>query len=475
MQTEKTNTSWLLLFQDEKLKTFEKINIKNDTTVNKHIAVFLDQYNINNNVQLERLSSSNIDDLLELGYIWKEETLIVYIENYEKLISMLYLDKANPISSLETLIVNETSFSIELLIEKIEGEKNNKNEQSNQLPLDSNQPKRNNYKGKLPPISNTIESICKSVIGQDEAVRKTVQAIYDNLNLITKDLSLSEIVTLKNNILMSGKSGCGKTEIARQISKSLNIPVCLEDITQYTGSGWIGKETNELLKKLYLLSDRKIEIAQRGILILDEVDKISINNFNDRNSHNTLEVQQCLLKIIEGSFFELDMGRLESKVPFDTRFLTIIGIGAFNGYNRKDNLSSEKQYFSKQDYINYGLMPEFVRRYKTFITLRELTDDDQKRILLESELSVLILKIRDLESRGIKINIECSLEKLCEAIIKKSKEQFSGNGGVSDLNEIAFNIFTEIYYRLYDDENLYEVTFDDTIVEDPRQVVFVKK
>ena len=87
----------------------------------------------------------------------------------------------------------------------------------------------------LPPISTTVKNVCKNVIAQDDAVKKSVLAVYNNLDLITKNLSASELATLKNNILMSGKSGCGKTEIARQIAENFNIPVYIEDITQYTG------------------------------------------------------------------------------------------------------------------------------------------------------------------------------------------------------------------------------------------------
>ena len=324
---------------------------------------------------------------------------------------------------------------------------------------------------KLPPISTTVNNICKSVIGQDEAVKETVFAIYSNLDLITKNLPLSELIMLKNNVLMSGKSGCGKTEIARQIAANFNIPVLIEDIKPYTGAGWQGKELGEILKRMYLISNRNIAVAQRGVLVIDEIDKITIDKSNKGSSHNTLEVQQGLLKIIEGEPFEFDIGP-SKKVLFDTSTLTVIGVGAFNGYNRNDGLSSEDKYFSKQDYIDYGLMPEFVRRFKTFITLKDLSFEDKKRILMESELSILKLKLADLRSRGININIGCTLDKLCEAIIVKSEQLSNGNCGASDLNEIAFNIFGEIYYRLYDGEEPTEITFDDSIVGNPKKMIF---
>lgn len=323
----------------------------------------------------------------------------------------------------------------------------------------------------LPPISTTVKKICQNVIAQDEAVKKSVLAVYNNLDLITKNLSASELATLKNNILMSGNSGCGKTEIARQIAENFNIPVCIEDITQYTGSGWAGEELTQLLKKLYLISGGNIEVAQRGVLVLDEIDKISIDKSNDRRAHNTLEVQQGLLKIIEGGVVELEVGRMQSKVPFDTRFLTVIAAGAFNGYNRTDELSSENKRFLKQDYINYGLMPEFVGRFKTFITLNKLSFEDKKRVLLESKLSVLNLKLSDLESRGIKVNIECKLDKLCEVIIRKSEELSNGDCGVRDFNEITFNMFSDIYYRLYDGEDPSEITINEGIVENPKRAI----
>lgn len=492
---------------EQNFQTLFKDNLSEDEAINvlrklvfEHTKISID--NIIKNFENRKDRPLNVDEWI----IDDNIDNIMTQEEFNKM--MIKFDEIKKIIELrqDPFIFKETSQSNDSLIEALENISNAINNLSSSTKNDDSksQGSKNSFEGltrlfeelketdkkikqrelekavkkeqiQLSPISTTVKDICQNVIGQDEAVKKSVLAVYNNLDLITKNLSASELVTLKNNILMSGKSGCGKTEIARQIAANFNIPVCIEDITQYTGAGWAGNDLNELLKRLYLISGRNIEVAQRGVLVLDEIDKISIDKSNDRRSHNTLEVQQGLLKLIEGGFVDLDMGQMQQKISFDTRFLTVIGTGAFNGYNRTDNLSSENKYFLKQDYINYGLMPEFVGRFKTFIKLNELSFEDKKRILLESKLSVLNLKLADLESRGIKVNIECTLDQLCESIIRKSEELSNGDCGVRDFNEIAFNMFSDIYYRLYDGENPTEITFNTGIVEDPKQAILRRK
>ncbi len=324
----------------------------------------------------------------------------------------------------------------------------------------------------LPPISEKVKAISEYVIGQDEAIKKAVLAIYNNLELLRGSYSNSELITLKNNILMSGPSGCGKTEIARQLASHFDIPIFCDDITQYSGTGWKGKELIDLLMGLYIASGKDIKLAEQGILVLDEIDKISINPENQHTSnHNTLEVQRGLLKIIEGGKFELYTSDMRKSLgTFDTSHLTVIGLGNFNNFGRsEDTPSSEYDYFTKCDYISYGLIPELVGRFKTFITLNNLSFEDKKRILLQSKLSILNLKLRQLTNRGIKINIINGIDKLCEEIVRKS-EELGDNCGARDLNDIAYNIFAEIDYLLYDCVNPKEIIFNDDIVNNPSRV-----
>lgn len=323
----------------------------------------------------------------------------------------------------------------------------------------------------LPPISNTVSDIQKNIIGQNEAIRKTVYAIYSNLNLMQKNLTLSEIITLKNNVLLSGPSGSGKTEIARQLSEKLNLPVIIEDIKHYSGTGWKGNEIIDILRKIYLKSGKNIQIAERCILFLDEIDKIAITE--NSHPHNTLEVQQGLLKLMEGGIYTLDLSS-SNEVPFDTKYLTIICAGAFNAYNRKNIISSNNSILTKMDYINYGLMPEFVGRIKTFLTLKKLTLEEQKQFLTESNLSALQLELKEFKKNGISIHLNCSMEKLCEKIIEKANTISNNECGLRDMNQIATEIFSEIHYLEYDNIPFDQVTFDVDILENPRSFTLQK-
>ncbi len=326
----------------------------------------------------------------------------------------------------------------------------------------------------LPPISVIVKNIEENVIGQNEAIKKAVLAIYRNLHMASMDYSLSKRIALKNNILISGPSGCGKSEITRQLAHEFQIPMYTVDISQFTGSGWKGNDLIELLKGLYLASGKNLEMAQKGILNLDEIDKISFDSENAHSSsHNTIEVQKELLKIIEGGTFDLKPTTSEA---FDTSTVTIIGTGAFNGSGRNYNCpSTDNGYFTENDYIKYGLIPEFVGRFKSFITINNLSFADKRRYLLTSKLSLLKLKFEELNRLGIKISIINGLDKLIDEIIRLS-EEMNEESGIRNINKVAERIFEEIDYRLFDDEELpKEIIFSEEIVRNPQKVMIRKK
>ena len=325
---------------------------------------------------------------------------------------------------------------------------------------------------KLPPISEIVNKINSRVINQEEAVRKATLALYRNIMLASMDYSLSERIALKENILISGPSGCGKTEITRQLAKELNIPIFTTDISQFTGSGWKGNDLIELLKGLYIASDGDISLAQRGIIVLDEIDKIAYDKDNkNSSSHNTLEVQNGLLKIIEGGLFDI---RPTASSQFDTSLVTVIGCGAFNGAGRGDDCpSADYGYFDESDYIEYGFKPEFINRFKTFITINNLSFNDKKRYLLESELSLLKLKLAYYNKRGIAVSVVNGIDTLADEIVKSCADS---EAGIRGINRVTAKIFDEIDYQLFDSTNApEEIVISERTVQNPKLIKVSKK
>ncbi len=327
--------------------------------------------------------------------------------------------------------------------------------------------KGQNDKDKLPPISEIVNKINSRIINQEEAVRKATLALYRNIMLANMDYSLSERITLKENILISGPSGCGKTEITRQLAREFNIPVFTTDISQFTGSGWKGNDLIELLKGLYMASNSDIALAQRGILVLDEIDKIAYDKDSKSSStHNTLEVQNGLLKIIEGGIFDL---KLTNQKQFDTSLVTVIGCGAFNGAGRGDNCpSTDYGYFEESDYIEYGFKPEFINRFKTFITINNLSFNDKKRYLLKSELSLLKLKLNNYNKMGIAVSIVNGVDSLADEIVKTSA---ASEAGIRGIDRVTAKIFDEIDYQLFDTiDTPEEIIISERTVQNPKLV-----
>lgn len=326
---------------------------------------------------------------------------------------------------------------------------------------------------KLPPISEIVNRINSRVINQEEAIKKATLALYRNYTLANTDYSLSERITLKENVLISGPSGCGKTEITRQLAKEFNIPVFATDISQFTGSGWKGNDLIELLRGLYLASGGDMKLAQRGILVLDEIDKIAYDKDSASSSqHNTFEVQNGLLKIIEGGLFDI---RPTTASQFDTSLVTVIGCGAFNGAGRGDDCpSADHNYFDENDYIEYGFKPEFINRFKTFITINNLSFNDKKRYLLESELSLLKLKIADYNRRGIAFNIvEGGLDGLASEIVKASADS---EAGIRGIDRITAKMFDEIDYQLFDSTKAPEAIYVyEKTVQNPKLIKVITK
>lgn len=321
-------------------------------------------------------------------------------------------------------------------------------------------------------IGKAYSEIKENVIAQDDAIRKVLTAIYKNNKI--------DNPRMKTNILLYGNSGVGKTEILRQIQKVTNLPIVIEDMNTYTISGYKGNNVEELLRKLYIEADYNIDLAQKGILCLDEIDKKV--SAGDESSIAHEGVLNSLLKIIEGGKFEFSINDIE-KIEFDTSYLTVIASGAFSQLKSRVNENTkhigfenniqnkEKSNFTTEDFIKYGLPREFMGRFSSIIKLNDLSKDDLKNILLNSKISSLKTNIEMLK----KLNIEVSMsDSLIDEIVERAYKE---NIGARALNKIINNIFEEATFEAFvmQTEDKKILKLDKHSIEDNKQYKFVKK
>ena len=297
-------------------------------------------------------------------------------------------------------------------------------------------------------VYNKVTSVVK---GQDEHVKSILSSIMWNNKLNSSKLTKLEIAKNKHNILLMGKTGVGKTEIIRQISANTDIPMVVCDATEYTEAGYVGKNIEDMLIQLYRKSNKRLDKAEAGILVIDEFDKIA--KTSDRSSVNKEGVQQALLTLIEGStkIFKYD----GKEINFNTHGLTVILLGAFSklevnnnrliGFNEngfRERLENKTTDISKK-LVGYGIEQELIGRINKIRRLNDLN----KEILLEilkSPAGRLMSTINILKESGINIKIDDDyLEEIAMMACLDSKGARSLNRIV---NEIIDNDFNDIMF-----------------------------
>lgn len=321
----------------------------------------------------------------------------------------------------------------------------------------------------LPDIKDMYEIITSNVICQDEQVKSVLSAIYNNILLSRSNLSDEKISKLKQNVLISGPTGTGKTEIIRQISNIFNIPIVVEDATRFTEAGYVGADIDDVFAHLISKAQKLgggIELAEKGIIVFDEFDKLANAN-PDGNDVGKTSVQQSLLTMLEGGIRQIDIGKGIQKKPieFNTSKLSIVGIGAFSGIEKivqkklklnkaigfgtqdKKEKIDDKSIYTIEDYIEYGMMSELLGRFGQIVQMNELDKEALKKIVTTSNLSFLGLKQEFYKMMGVNIVYdEDFLEKLCERAAEFGSGARSLNTILNDLfKEIQFNIFANNY------------------------------
>lgn len=302
---------------------------------------------------------------------------------------------------------------------------------------------------KTSDISSMYSSIKKTIISQDEQIMQILTALFKNQKVVNSDLDMDLIAKLKENILIYGSTGTGKTEILKRISKLYNIPIVIEDATALSETGYQGRKITDMLEDLCLAADNDIELAEKGILVIDEFDKLAEKSGDSQSHVSRLGVQRSLLKLLDGTLFYFDDKK------FDTSKLTVVGLGAFTGITKGDDYKQ----LTTDDFMKYGIMRELIGRFSKTIAMNPLSKEDIIKILKESDFSPLntYKKLFDM----LEVNFDFSdefIEYIAELAITKQSGARSLKTVFDDcISSALFRIFAGEYSSISlvkpDDEN----------------------
>lgn len=297
------------------------------------------------------------------------------------------------------------------------------------------------------------------VIGQDEAKRTLAVAVYNHYKRL-KQNKKSDIEIQKSNVLMIGSTGSGKTYLAQSLAKFLGVPFAIADATTLTEAGYVGEDVETMLRTLLQNADYDIQAAQRGIIYIDEIDKISRKGENMSITRDVSGegVQQALLKIIEGTISEVPVtgGRKHPQaenVKIDTSNILFICGGAFDDIEKMigeeeahntigfGSMVTDKREsvvdlskIEQHDLVKYGLMPELIGRLPIITALNPLSEDDLVRILTEPKNAITKQYQELLSMDGVNLEFEDeALKKIAELAIKKK----AGARGLRSIIESA--------------------------------------
>lgn len=337
----------------------------------------------------------------------------------------------------------------------------------------------------IPAPHKIKESLDEYVVGQDKAKKVISVAVYNHYKRVAAGPEADGIEIEKSNMLMIGPTGSGKTYLVKTLARLLDVPLAIADATSLTEAGYIGDDIESVLSKLLAAADNDVEKAERGIVFIDEIDKIAKKKNTNQRDVSGESVQQGMLKLLEGAEIEVPVGAnsKNAMVPLETintRNILFICGGAFPDLEEiikerlnkrssigfradlKDKYDHEKNLLRQvtvEDIRKFGMIPEFIGRLPVIFTLDALTEDMMVAVLKEPKNAILKQYQKLLLLDEVKLDFT---EDALRAIARKAMEK---DTGARALRSIIEDFMLDIMYEIPKDENIGQVLITEDYIE----------